>query len=202
MGVIAAYSYYSVVLDGTLFKYDMDFDRAIRASFFVLSGFLLKNILLDDKVGKHQIFKWLLLLVFFVLFTLLVYISVFRMGAKGNFLSGEICKYCFPLFYVTSLSGILLIIYFSKVFSRFELFQWLGQNSLVIMCVHYPFVQWWNKFLSSLSFFSDGILTHKIILAFISYLVIVLFCVPFIYLCKKWIPKLSGYDSLIMIENH
>lgn len=202
MIVIVAYSYYSVVLDGTFFKYDLDFDRAIRSSFFVLSGFLLKNILLNDKVEKHRFLKWLLLLVFFAIFSLLVYISVFRMGAKGNFLHGDISKYCFPLFYITSLSGIFLVIYFSKVCPKISVFKWLGQNSLVIMCVHYPFVQWWNHFLGSLPFFSDGIIAHKIILAFISYLVIALFCVPFIYLCKKWIPKLSGYDSLIKIENY
>lgn len=201
MCAVLAYSYYSVVLDGTMFKYDVDFDRAIRSSFFVLSGFLLKNLFFTDNIGKHDLIKWILLLVFFIIFALLCYISVFRMGANGNFLNGDICKYCFPMFYVTSLSGIFLIIYFSKVCSRIALFKWLGQNSLVIMCVHYPFVQWWNQFLSSLSYFSDGILAHKIILAFISYLVIVLFCVPFIFLCKKWIPKLSGYDSLIKIEN-
>lgn len=196
-GLLIVYSYFSFKTIHPLFPYDTEFDRILRASVFVFAGYYFRDIIFNIKQHHWLDKDWLGAVMYTFLYAVFCYLSIFVMGADGNFLEGGICKYSIILFYITSISGILMIVYWSKWIKRISPVNWLGKHSLVIMCVHYPFLQWWNPFMSSLDYYVNGDLLHKGLFALLSYVLAFAFSIPFVFLAKKLIPRLTGYEPLL-----
>ena len=83
------------------------------------------------------------------------------------------------LFYFSALCAIIFITVISKKIIRISAVNYLGKNSLIILCLHYPVLQYVERihpaFLGSSLFFD-----------LISSLITVLLCVPSIYLASKF----------------
>lgn len=193
----AVYSWVSLNVDESFFPFDIDFDRTIRAIVFVLLGFYMKELVFCKRSLKFEI---LYAIAFSLIWLTLTYFSVFRMGATGNFLEGEICKYNIFMFYLTAIFGSLMVIFISKCLKSINLINWFGKNSLIIMCVHYPFLQWWNPMISSISFYKDGNLINKGLIALLSYVVALSFSCALIPLFKRFVPKMTGFKALLSAD--
>ena len=192
------YTYISLRLKYPIFPFDEDFDRMIRSSVYVLLGYYFKDFVYNPSIKNIK--SNIIFVVMSVLFVILCYVSIFKMGAKGGFLYGDILQYNIVLFYLTSLAGIFTVIFFCKTLESYKVikpFIWLGKNSLVIMCVHYPFLQLWNPFVSSWEFYANGDYIHKALVAILSYSVAIAFSLPFVFLSKRVFPHLTGYKSIL-----
>lgn len=183
-------------LNVALFPFDLD--RMLRAVPYIYAGFVFcqshfKEVILN--VNKYKSAGWLIVL------TCLYFACLYLMLSKGMILEGEGFMRGEPygksliIVYVASFSAILATIVFSYMVRHLRLVNWLGKNSLVVLCIHYPFTQYWNTIISSTGLYESG--GGRIVCAIISYIIIIGFCIPGIYLCKHYIPKLTGYDAIL-----
>lgn len=170
-------------------------ERSIRASVFMLIGYIAQPWLL--KTGPPKTNSLIIAFSFIIFYAVGLYLSMKYYKICGIFKTGEICNYSFVLFYATSLCGILATIYLCKIVNNIKIINWLGCNSIVIMCTHFPFVEWLNKQLSTTAYYISYGITGKIGLGLLAYTLTFLFCIPFIYVCKRCIPQFTGYEPLI-----
>lgn len=171
------------------------FNVIIRCSVFIFIGYYLKPYVIGIRCDRAK--ACFISFAIFVIWLLLTYVSIFKMGATGTFGLGSICEYNIIMFYATAIAGSLLVIYLSKVFVNLPLINWLGKNSLLIMCMHFPFLQYWNPFVSSLPFYTEGGMINKAMIALSSYVAAIAFSCLFIPLCKRFVPHLTGYKPCL-----
>ena len=195
--VFVIYTYISLHLKYPLFPFDTDFDLMIRSSVYVLVGYYLKDVVFTCSIRDTKLNSALIFAVMSVLYAVLCYVSIFKLGAKGGFLYGDILQYNIVLFYLTSMSGILAVIFLCKISIIIKPLIWLGKNSLVIMCVHYPFLQWWNPLVSSWDYYANGDYINKALVALLSYIVAIAFSIPFVIISKRLFPHVTGYKPIL-----
>lgn len=172
-------------------------ETSVRASVFILLGYCLKTkiySLIDSKI----LILVLISSCSFLIYALGLFISIHNYNLEGaKFINNRICTYNYALFYLSSISGTLFIVSASIIINRISFVNWLGKNSLIIMCVHFPFVEWLNSQLATTVLYSSYGTPGKIILGLIAYSLTIIFCLPFIYFCKKYIPRFTGHKPLI-----
>jgi len=83
------------------------------------------------------------------------------------------------LFYFSAFFAIIFIIVISKKIVRIGAVNFLGKNSLIVLCLHYPILQYVERI-------HPAFLGSSLFLDLISSLVTVLLCVPVIYLASKF----------------
>ncbi|MFR1987924.1 MAG: acyltransferase family protein [Prevotellamassilia sp.] len=111
----------------------------------------------------------------------------------ASYLNGKVLTYSPLLFWATSLSGIGLVLFFSKMIRYMVVMNWLGKHSLVIMCVHFPLLEWLNVSCSHSVYYQST--WGKLLLAGGSYLVVFLVSCLAIVCCKRFIPAVTGYRA-------
>lgn len=174
-----------------------DFDIVFRSSIFVFFGYLfsnnskIKDLILNDKRIVLLLASLLLCSAYFISLYLMLRCSMIKDGE--GFLGGKPFGRSFFIIYIAAFSAILFLLCISKFISKIRIINWLGKNSLVILCVHFPFTQYWNTFISTLPFFCNT--SGKVLLALFSYVVIIVFCLPWIIVSKRYLPQLTGYKS-------
>lgn len=87
-------------------------------------------------------------------------------------------------FYPGAFVTIMGLLLFAR-FIKFQLLIWLGLNSLLIMCVHMPLMEFAFKIIKFIPFddHAYGVLSTTII---------ILFCVPFVFLINRFFPVAAG----------
>lgn len=113
------------------------------------------------------------------------------------FANGKLITYCPPLSMLTTVAGILTMLSVSKLVNKVRAINWLGQNSLVIMCVHFPIIERLNMFFSSQPYYQSSV--GKIISAICIYVITFSLSIVLVQLCKRYIPIFTGYSNLISI---
>ncbi len=164
-------------------------DRALRAVPFVLIGYIVKDYFLLEAglLKKYMLFIASLLL---FIFAFSAYYAFFT--PSGTFKMGEIMQPCLPLFYLSAIGGSFAVIGFCRIVNKVRIVNWLGRNSLVIMCVHFPLVQWLNTNVSKTSYYTGGALI-KVLISISIVSVSLCFGAICVIICKKCIPNLTGY---------
>jgi len=173
----------------------MNMDRGILASGFVLLGYYLKPIVfklaginvLWKKFGL--LFGAIIIYAFSLFFSLKWYSPICSLSRM------DLGEYGFVLCMVTTLAGVFSVILFSQIIKTSKILEWLGKNSLIIFIFHEPFTEYLNTYFGGFAE-GKGIIIGGItaLVAYITYLSIGSLFVP---ICKKFIPKVSGYDNLI-----
>lgn len=169
-------------------------ERAIRSTVFVMLGFEFAKY---NLTGKKKLLIAIYLIASIIIYLFFLYYSLTNYNVTGKFVSGEIQRYNYLLFNVTAIGGILSVIMFSVLVKKIPLLNWMGRNSLVILCVHFPLAEWLNVQIAQSSLYIDGGLLQKLLLGFLSYTIIIGFSSIMIYICKKYIPLLTGYKNFI-----
>lgn len=189
--IILLFSILSYLFAYNNIKLFFELDLVLMAVVFFHLGFLVKEYY--KKISNIQ--STIFCLIFSCLYGMGLWFSVLR-GVDGAFLF-RIYKYSYPLFFITSLSGIFVVLAFAKIFSKIPILNYLGKNSLVILCVHFPFIQYCNVFVSKLEMYNSG-LKGKLFIGIGVYIVTLIFSAVCIEFCKKLLPKFSGYNSIFI----
>ena len=165
--------------------------RALMASFYIGCGVMLSPLFLR-RLNRAASGMGLVLsgILFFLMFSYL-----YKEGLQGSFVHLTIYRQHYVLVLLCSLSGIFATIFFSRLIGRQSWLEWLGRNSLAIMCVHFPFAQIFNVLISQMAWYNT--ISGKVILGLIEYAAVTGISVVLTILCKKYIPRLTGYKPLI-----
>lgn len=172
-------------------------NRAMAAVFFIHLGWCYKEYS-NSKKTKN----WMLLVASIALYVVGLIISCRYYEISGSFVNTKIYSYNLALFIVTSIGGLMTVVVSAQIIKRLPIVNWLGKNSLVILCVHFPIMERLNY----LCFFcfTDLHVTYmpyKLALVIASYLVTLCGSCFAILLCRKYLPKLTGYKNLIPQTN-
>lgn len=173
--------------------------RAMQASFFIHIGCLCKESHILERINM-----WVLLFFSLCMYCIGLYLSFKYYGnlSSASFINSGAYTYNLPLALLTSFGGIGLVLSISKLINRIPLINFLGANSLVIMCVHFPLMGRLNH----LCFycFTAGNVTYmpyKLGLVLLSYIITLIFSIICVQLCKRYLPRLTGYDNLIPVNS-
>ena len=154
----------------------------IPSSFTLFSiGYFSKNKIfqLESKKTKNIIFLMSLLI-----FSVLVYINGNTELAVRNF--GKI----YPLYYIEVFSVTLCILTFSMCIKKNKFIEFLGKNSMVIMCCHYLICRSFIPFIFEKLGYT--VLLQNYVIELILAVLVILIMVPVIILINKFIPYLAG----------
>jgi len=181
-----------------LARFDIKLFLNLDLSFMALS-FLHLGYLLKDKYRSMKISQTLIVLVLSVLLYLIGLFYSIELGLKeGSSFLSRIYKYSFVLFYVTSLSGIFVILTVSKLIKKVYLVNYLGKNSLIILCVHFPLIERLNDRVATLDLYHESI-QGKLILACMVNSITIVFSILCIEFFSKYLPRLTGYKSAFKV---
>lgn len=108
---------------------------------------------------------------------------VILLSSHGHF-------FWFPL---TAIAGSLMLLFFARAFRWPHRIQWMGQNTLLLMCFNGVFYHFLNPpmahwMVENLPGTPGAILLVSLLVTGIS----LLLCIPFIHLFNRWIPQLVG----------
>lgn len=101
------------------------------------------------------------------------------------------------LFYSVALTLISTLIIFSKylVGRDYNILQWLGRNSLAIMCMHEPIKRIMLVVLSKCSGLEVSTIRESIIMSIVITVSVVAILIPIIMAINKYIPYVVGIDN-------
>lgn len=138
--------------------------------------------------------KNILLLVTVIVLFLLGFIFMYnKTGLTGSFVELSIYRNGFLEVFILSLLGTLFVVLTSMFVGSSKILSFLGTNSLVLMCVHFPLAESLNVVLSKFELYNNCY--GKILLASFEYLIVIGVSCLIVLFCKRYIPRLTGYSS-------
>lgn len=101
------------------------------------------------------------------------------------------------LFPLTAIAGCSLIIFLARMTPEYKIITWLGQNTLILMCLNGIFYHYINPGLAKwiLENFSGSAITISVSGIIVTFVSLAL-CIPFIFLFNKYIPQLIGKPKI------
>jgi acyltransferase len=101
------------------------------------------------------------------------------------------------LFPLTAIIGCALILFLAKMTPTQKTIAWLGQNTLILMCLNGIFYHYINPglakwVLSDLSGSAITVTAAGVIVTVFS----LVFCIPFVFVFNKFVPQLVGKPKL------
>lgn len=176
-------------------------NRAMAAIIFIHLGWCYKEYSNIFKTFKMQ--SWILLPVSIALYVVGLFITCRYYDTHGmTFINTEIYSYNLALFIVTSIGGLMTVVSSAQIIKRLPIVNWLGKNSLVILCIHFPIMERLNYFcFYCFTELQVTYMPYKLALVIASYIVTLCVSCFAILLCRKYLPKLTGYKNLIPKTN-
>lgn len=192
--LIAASTYYIYKYTSIASVLPFAIYRALVAMVFIHLGTFFSNYYKKEQ-KKTMTLKISTVAVF--VFMSALYISIKSYNVTGlNFHSGSIFTYNIWLPWLLAISGSISVLYVSKLIKSMKPLNWMGINSLVIMCVHFPLIERLNMVCASLTLYQSTI--GKMILALTSYVITISFSCLMVYVCKRTFPQLTGYSRTFL----
>jgi fucose 4-O-acetylase-like acetyltransferase len=185
-GLIAISSILAYYLGFIKLALPFKIDVAFAAIVFFHLGFTIKKHLnwIKQRIESvSNISKIALILLCTAIFVFTVFLNEEISGSYVVMMVNQFGNYF--LFYISAISGTILIVVVAHTI-QYSTVQYLGQNSLVLMCVHYPFVPYIQPLISSY-------ISSNFLCAIFSLTIILPVSIVIIFLCKKIIPFLTGY---------
>lgn len=181
-----------ILVNGNINVLPFDLSRSIVGFLYIYIGFIFRDKF-KPQYSVNQLISLLIisLTIFSVLFC---YLYKFR-HITGAFFNLSIYSDDYFFVVICSLAGIASTIFLSKFIKHSRWLCWMGRNSLVIMCVHFPVAQCLNVYIASSGFYDS--LTLRSFAAVSEYIIVTCFSCICAILCKRFIPQLTGYKSLI-----
>lgn len=195
LGIIALFCY--SVASGMITDFlPFHLSRALMACLYIFLGIKLRSLLLKR---SRKYVTGICLLVSLMLFSLM-FKYLYSAGLQGSFVHLTIYKQHYFLVLLCSVAGIMATVFISQLIGRQTCLEWLGRNSLVIMCVHFPFAQVLNVLISQTVWYHS--VSGKIILGLMEYVLVTGISVVLTILCKRYIPRLTGYKPIIQVNQN
>lgn len=168
--------------------------RIIFACHFMFIGYWIINFAIRPNILRLEKFVKKNKLYNILLFSVIVYLVILLGGEKLGLYSELSFGKCslfrinYFLMLIITLLGSFVVILVSVFLQRIRVLRWFGQNSLIIMCVHFPLAESLNHLISTLPYFNN--ILYKIGYGLIEYVILILFSVSMTLLCNKYIPFL------------
>lgn len=101
------------------------------------------------------------------------------------------------IFYPVALSFIYLTIKICGIISHYEcaFFQWMGRNSLLIMCIHDPLKRIVLKLTSVISGVDISVIRESVVASFLLVIIIVSLIIPVVFIVNRHMPFIIGKDA-------
>lgn len=168
--------------------------RAMAAVFYIHMGCYLSKRIQNQSRKQASVMMCIGLMVYIV--GVFVSMSWFNIN-DVSFVGGQLLTYCPPLSMLTTFAGIMMMLSLSKYVNKVRGCNWLGQNSLVIMCVHFPIIERLNILFSSQPYYQSSV--GRIVSVICIYVITFSLSIVLTSLCKRYIPRLTGYGNFISI---
>lgn len=164
---------------------------AFLSSVFIVFGNAFKSLLLKINSLKKE---FLLFISSCAAFLTLTYYAIYQ-GIGGGYISWTLFSDNYIIAFGLAVTGSLATINISKIIRTCRFLEWCGRNSLVIMCTHFPLAMFLNGYLVKLPFFTTQI--NKLAIAGFQWIAVFSFSAISCWICKKYLPRLTGYKPLI-----
>ncbi len=166
-------------------------------AFYLLGIYLRRKQFLMDKVTLKIVVSGIIVTFLIVLFTFNLNNGPFNFNYYNSVVIIFSSHGSFIWFPITAVAGSLFILFLAKITPVQKTIGWMGQNTLILMCLngifyHYvnPRAAKWvvaNLYDSFLTILGVGCVMTVASLAF---------CIPFIYLFNKFVPQLVGKPKI------
>lgn len=108
----------------------------------------------------------------------------------------------YPIIYLTSFAGFFMIYLVSNMISENRPLQFLGQNTLVLLGIHEPIKRIVIEIVHRIFSIQTEIMRTNIIGKLIITALVILVCIPFIYIINRYLPFLIGRTKEKKYVNH
>lgn len=171
--------------------------QSLAAIVFIHTGTFIPSVakVINSSLRKKIIRFIICVCVFTIMY--LVYRFVLQVESysfvKTNFFRS------FPLYYIASIAGSLAVLLLVCTLPNFKFLSFIGQNSLVVMAVHFPLMQELNRYAAKTELYYLYGYSGKIILSIIIVSITLLFSLSIALLAKRYVPHLTGYKRLFKL---
>lgn len=162
-------------------------ETALISLIFVYTGYMIKQ----HSQQNLKITQIIFLLIISIIGLFACYMNNYEFGML-NHQYGNIF-----LFMLGTLSGITLIMMITSIISKYtkslkDMLEFVGKNSITIMCVHEPIKRVIIRLTSIVFKIAEITLRTKILPSALITLVVILLTIPIIYMINKYFPFLIG----------
>lgn len=160
---------------------------------FVAIGFYFIGYLWRKKgefcfKDKMKISKNKKIIIIIIGFLFMIIFSIFNIKIDINNLKYPI----YPLIYIVSITGCIVIYLISNLIIKSNAIQYLGTNTLIIMCIHEPIKRIVIELLHIITGISTEILRTNFIYIIIITIILIIIIMPIIFIINKYLPFLIG----------
>ena len=171
-------------------------DIALIAIGFYFLGYLWKQkIEIAFKQFNNKIWKSYIIIGVMTIVTVVV--SQINYGMSMNSLKFN--NYFFT--YIASISGCLVIYIISNVINRNRILEFLGRNTLIIMCIHEPIKRILIEVIHKVTNISTEFLRNNIFGIIFITTILLMVLVPCIYIINRYFPVLIGKSKKNVNQN-
>lgn len=172
-----------------------DLYRALIAAVYVHIGTMLKGFLCNNRreLAKESTIAFLMTMAY--IFALRYVMTHYDINGT-NFINGSLFLISPIEPWVLSIAGVLFVLYWCRIVGRLNVLNWMGKNSLVIMCVHFPIIERLNTLCATLPLYDTTV--GKLCLAAGEYIIVIGISCLLVVVCKKYIPQCCGYGQTLL----
>ncbi len=162
-------------------------------AFYLLGVYLRRKRFLMDKVSPKILVPGVIITSLIVLFTFKLNTGPFNFSYHNTVVIIFASHGSFLWFPITAVVGSFLILFLAKITQAQKAIVWMGQNTLLLMCLNGIFYHYLNPrvakwFLANFSGSFWTVLGVGCLMTIASLAV----CIPLIYLFNKFVPQLVG----------
>ena len=171
-------------------------DIALIAIGFYFLGYLWKQkIEIAFKQFNNKIWKSYIIIGVMTIVTVVV--SQINYGMSMNSLKFN--NYFFT--YIASISGCLVIYIISNIINKNRMLQFLGRNTLIIMCIHEPIKRILIEVIHKVTNIPTELLRNNIFGVIFITLILLIVLLPCIYIINRYFPILIGKSKKNVNKN-
>ncbi len=175
----------------SLIRLPFTIDISLTAIGFYYIGFCFnkyKDKVLISKLISNKKIKIAILIISFIIVAV---ISQFVGGIDMN----KIKYNSYISTYIIAIIGSILIILLSQIINKNKVLQWLGKNSLIIMCIHEPIKRGIIGIGEIFLKISSDIIRNSILGIIVSTIIIFIIMIPCIFIINKYFPFFIGKNK-------
>ena len=166
-------------------------------AFYLLGAYLRRRKLFMAKTSYKLLIPGVIITFLIVLFTFRLNNGPFNFNYYNSvviMLASHGHMFWFPL---TAIFGSLLVFFLGKITPTQKTIVWMGQNTLILMCLNGLFYHYINPWVGKWVFTNfSGQPFMIFILGLLMTVVSLALCIPFIYILNKTVPQLVGKPKI------
>jgi acyltransferase len=166
-------------------------------SFYLLGVYLRRQQFLMDKVTLKIVVPGVIITFLIVLFTFNLNNGPFNFNYYNSVVIMFSSHGSFIWFPITAVAGSLFILFLAKITPSQKTIVWMGQNTLILMCLNGIFYHYINFRVAKwvVNNLSDSFLTIWGVGCLITAASLAI-CIPLIYLFNRFVPQLVGKPKI------